>query len=62
VGIQSILAFEVGLFDKAQEYARYAVLMDLGDVGGNVQDGCHIAAMGATWMILVNGFAGMRDL
>jgi alpha,alpha-trehalose phosphorylase len=61
VGVQSILAFEVGLFDKAIEYARYAVLMDLGDVGGNVQDGCHIAAMGAIWMIFVNGFAGMRD-
>ena len=61
VGIQSILAFEVGHFEKAVEYSRYAVLMDLYDVGGNVGDGCHIASMGATWMILVNGFAGMRD-
>jgi alpha,alpha-trehalose phosphorylase len=61
VGIQSILAFEVGYIEKALEYARYSVLMDLYDVGGNVADGCHIASMGATWMILVNGFAGMRD-
>jgi len=61
VGIQSILAFEVGHHQKAGEYARYAVLMDLYDVGGNVADGCHIASMGAVWMILVNGFAGMRD-
>ena len=43
------------------EYGRYAVLMDLADVGHNVKDGCHIASMGGTWMVLVNGFAGMRD-
>jgi len=61
VGIQSIIAFEVGDCEKAIEYSRYAVLMDLGDIGGNVQDGCHIASMGATWMVLVNGYAGMRD-
>jgi len=61
VGIQSIIAFEIGDYEKAVEYARYAVLMDLADIGGNVQDGCHIASMGATWMVLVNGFAGMRD-
>ena len=35
--------------------------MDLADVGGNVKDGCHIASMGGTWMVLVYGFAGMRD-
>jgi alpha,alpha-trehalose phosphorylase len=30
-------------------------------VAGNVKDGCHIAAMGGTWMVAVYGFAGMRD-
>jgi alpha,alpha-trehalose phosphorylase len=35
--------------------------MDLADVGGNVSHGCHIASIGATWMVLVYGFAGMRD-
>ena len=35
--------------------------MDLADVGGNVRDGCHIASMGGTWMMLVYGFGGMRD-
>jgi alpha,alpha-trehalose phosphorylase len=61
VGIQSIVAFELGYVEKAIEYARYAVLMDLADVGGNVSDGVHMASMGATWMVLVYGFAGMRD-
>jgi alpha,alpha-trehalose phosphorylase len=60
VGIQSILAAEIGYMDKALAYAHYAVLMDLGNVEGNVKDGCHIASMGASWMVLVNGFGGMR--
>ncbi|HEY9798302.1 MAG TPA: glycosyl hydrolase family 65 protein [Leptolyngbyaceae cyanobacterium] len=61
VSIQSIVAAEIGYLEKAIEYAKYAVLMDLGDVAGNVKDGCHIAAMGGTWMVAVYGFAGMRD-
>jgi alpha,alpha-trehalose phosphorylase len=59
--IQSIVAAEIGYMDKAVEYGRYALLMDLADVGQNVKDGCHIASMGGTWMVLVYGFAGMRD-
>jgi len=61
VGIQSIVASEIGQDKKAVEYARYAVLMDLADIGGNVGHGCHIASIGAAWMVLVYGFAGMRD-
>jgi len=59
--IQSIMAAEVGDVEKALEYGRVATLMDLGDVAGNVKDGCHIAAMGGVWMIFVYGFAGLRD-
>jgi alpha,alpha-trehalose phosphorylase len=59
--IQSIVAAEIGYMDKAIQYGRYALLMDLADVGQNVSDGCHIASMGGTWMVLVYGFAGMRD-
>jgi alpha,alpha-trehalose phosphorylase len=59
--IESIIAAEVGDMEKAVEYARVAALMDLGDVAGNVKDGCHIAAMGGVWMTFVYGFAGMRD-
>ena len=59
--IQSIMAAEIGDMTKAVDYARVAALMDLGDVAGNVKDGCHIAAMGGVWKIFVYGFAGMRD-
>ena len=61
VGIQSIIACEIGYTDVAMRYARYALLMDLTDIGRNVKDGCHIASMGAGWMTFVYGFAGMRD-
>ncbi|WP_455382441.1 glycoside hydrolase family 65 protein [Salinispira pacifica] len=61
VCIQSIMAHEVGHDERALEYARYAVLMDLGNVEGNVKDGCHIASFGGSWMLCVNGFAGMRE-
>jgi alpha,alpha-trehalose phosphorylase len=59
--VQSILAFEVGNLEKARDYTRYSVLMDLADITGNAHDGCHIASMGGTWMAAVYGFAGFRD-
>ena len=61
MSIQSIVAFEIGYDDKAREYARYAALMDLADIGGNVKGGAHIASIGGTWMAIVFGFAGLRD-
>ncbi len=59
--IQSIIAAEVGYRKKATEYWKYALLMDLANLGGNVRDGCHIAALAGSWMAAVYGFAGMRD-
>ena len=59
--IQAIVAAEVGYDDVAVKYLRYAVLMDLADVGGNVRDGVHIASIGGTWMAVVYGLAGLRD-
>ena len=61
VCIQSIIASEIGYQEEAYRYFRYAVLMDLADLGGNVRDGVHVAAIGGTWMTLVYGFAGLRD-
>jgi len=59
--VQSILASEIGYQDRAIEYFRYALLMDLADVSGNVVDGVHIASTGGVWMALTYGFGGMRD-
>ena len=61
VSIQGILAMELGYTEKAIEYVRYALWMDLADVHANVEQGCHIASMGGTWMAIVYGVAGMRE-
>jgi alpha,alpha-trehalose phosphorylase len=61
VSIQSILAMKLGYRDKATEYISYALWMDLADVHANVEQGCHIASMGGTWMAIVYGVAGMRE-
>jgi len=59
--VEAIIAAQIGDMEKAFRYGMAALLMDLADVGGNVQDGCHIASMGGTWMMLTYGFGGMRD-
>jgi alpha,alpha-trehalose phosphorylase len=59
--IEAIIAAQIGDMERAIRYGMAALLMDLADVGGNVKDGCHIASMGGTWMMLTYGFAGMRD-
>ena len=59
--VEAIIAAQIGDTDKAIKYGMAALLMDLADVGGNVKDGCHIASMGGTWMMLAYGLAGMRD-
>ena len=59
--VQSIVAAEIHNDAKALEYFTSALMMDLGDVAGNVSDGVHIASTGGVWMTLVFGFAGVRD-
>jgi alpha,alpha-trehalose phosphorylase len=59
--VEAIIAAQVGDTHKAIQYGIAALLMDLADVGGNVKDGCHIASMGGTWMMLTYGLGGMRD-
>jgi alpha,alpha-trehalose phosphorylase len=59
--IEAIIGAQIGDMEKAFRYGMAALLMDLADVGGNVKDGCHIASMGGTWMMLTYGFGGMRE-
>lgn len=61
VCVQSIVANEIGYSRKALDYFRFAAVMDLSDVGGNMRHGAHIASIGGTWMALVYGFGGLRD-
>src|SRR4029450_11635647 len=59
--VEAIIAAQIGDMEKAFRYGMAALLMDLAAVGGNVEEGCHIASMGGTWMMLTYGFGGMRD-
>jgi len=58
--IEAIIAAQIGDLEKTREYGMAALLMDLADVGGNVNDGCHIASMGGTWMMLTLRYFGLR--
>ena len=58
---QGIIAAELGYDDLAERYFRHNMLIDFADVGGNVADGAHIAAMGGAWLCVIYGIAGFRD-
>ena len=60
-GVQSVVAAEIGDLEAARRYFRFALLMDLADVAGNVSDGVHVASAAGAWMALVFGFGGVRD-
>jgi trehalose/maltose hydrolase-like predicted phosphorylase len=59
-GIFSIVASGIGELDKAFDYARRTARIDLDDLHGNTRDGLHMAALGASWMSLAMGFAGLK--
>ncbi|QBE47823.1 glycoside hydrolase family 65 protein [Leucobacter triazinivorans] len=59
--VQSIIAAEVGYRELAYRYFDHALRVDLDDLHHNSADGVHIASCGGVWMMLVQGFAGMRD-
>lgn len=59
--VQSIMAAELGFGDKAMDFFRRGLLLDLTDLHGNTSDGVHIASCGGVWSSLVYGFGGFRD-
>lgn len=58
--IFSIMACDIGYYEKAYAYFLETARMDLDDYKGNTQYGIHTANMAGSWMCIVNGFAGMR--
>ena len=60
--IFSIIACEIGYFEKAYDYFMKTARMDLDDVHKNTKHGVHTANMAGSWMGIVNGFAGMRTV
>ncbi|MFW5873432.1 MAG: glycosyl hydrolase family 65 protein, partial [Bacillota bacterium] len=59
--VYSIIASEVGYLDEAYKYFIQTARLDLDDFNENAHQGLHTAGMGSAWMVLVFGFAGMRN-
>lgn len=60
-GIHCIVAQDIGYAAEAYGYLKQAARMDLDDVNRNTFNGVHSACQGSAYMMIVNGFAGMRD-
>jgi len=59
-GTHAQLALTLGLWEKAEDYLRKAVYLDLKDVMGNTgHEGVHMAALGAAWQAVVFGAVGL---
>ena len=58
--IFGIVASDIGYHDKAYQYFLNSIRMDLDNRQGNTGAGNHIANMAGSWMMVINGFAGMR--
>mgnify|MGYP000500528091 CR=1 FL=1 len=59
--IYSIIASEIGYYDDAYDYFLQTARLDLDDYNENAYQGLHTACMGSNWMVLVQGFARMRN-
>src|SRR5438045_5605637 len=59
---EAIAAADAGHLRLAFDYAAEAALVDLHDLQHNTCDGLHIASLAGTWIALIMGFGGMRDL
>src|SRR5918995_2110176 len=59
---QAIIAAEVGLPDLAHQYIIESALADIRDAEHDSSDGLHVAALAGTWLALVCGFGGLRQV
>eukprot|EP01064_Diplonema_japonicum_P034222 TRINITY_DN7028_c0_g1_i1.p1 TRINITY_DN7028_c0_g1~~TRINITY_DN7028_c0_g1_i1.p1 ORF type:complete len:1107 (+),score=237.67 TRINITY_DN7028_c0_g1_i1:37-3357(+) len=58
--VYSVMAAEIGYYQKAYNYFKCTARMDLDNIHHNSQNGIHTACMAGTWMCVVRGFAGYR--
>lgn len=58
---QAVMCAEVGHLELAHDYAWEAALVDLRDLHANTVHGLHLASLGGSWSVLVEGFGGLRE-
>jgi alpha,alpha-trehalose phosphorylase len=59
---QAVVAAEVGHLELAHTYLAESALADLRDGARDSSDGLHLAASAGTWIGLVAGFGGLRQI
>ncbi len=59
---QAVLCAEVGHLELAHAYLVESALADLRDASHDSSDGLHLAALAGTWIAVVAGFGGMRQV
>ncbi|GAA4565965.1 glycosyl hydrolase family 65 protein [Micromonospora coerulea] len=58
---QAVLAAEVGHLDLAYDLFAETALQDLADLGDKTADGLHLASLAGAWLVVAQGFGGLRD-
>ena len=59
-GVHAQLALQLGIWDKADDYLKKGIYLDLKDLMSNTgREGIHMAALGSAWQSIVYGAAGL---
>ena len=58
--VYALMAIDTGDKSRASRFFNTALHTDIGNLHDNTNEGIHSACMGATWQVLINGFAGAR--
>ncbi len=56
------MANELGYYDKGYDYFIHSARTDIDDIHNNTTAGVHTANMAGTWLSIVFGFGGMREV
>lgn len=54
------MAIDIGYKNESYKYLKQACRMDLDNYNKNVMHGIHAACCGSAFMMIVNGYAGLR--
>ncbi|MDI9521416.1 MAG: family 65 glycosyl hydrolase domain-containing protein [Bacillota bacterium] len=60
--VHAILAAEIGYENKAVELYHRTARLDLDNINNDTEDGLHITSMSGSWLVIAQGFAGMRTV
>jgi kojibiose phosphorylase len=58
--VYALMGIDVGDKNRAYQFFNTALHTDISNIHNNTNEGIHIACMGGTWQVLINGFAGVK--